>query len=86
MKLSITEQKKKNTELAKLRQQRDSFLDKARECVVYNDAAGYRFWLQAANDISNKIMALNVPDGPKTARKIEEGYLIVSLRKRAVSA
>lgn len=76
--------KEKKTTLEALREMRQSYLDKARECVVYGDSKGYHFWIDAANETSNKIMAINVPDGPKTTRRIEAGQLIVSYRKKAV--
>ena len=77
-------EKEKKTTLDTLRKLRKSYLDKARECVVYGDANGYHYWINAANETSTKIMAIHVPDGPKTARKIEAGHLIVSYRKKAV--
>lgn len=76
--------KEKKTTLEALREMRQSYLDKARECVVYGDSKGYHFWIDAANEASNKIMNINVPDGPKTTRRIEAGHLIVSYRKKAV--
>lgn len=80
-------QKKQNQEkLEALRKTRQSYLDKARECVVYNDKKGYHFWIDAANKVSTEIMALDFPDGPKTVRTIKNGELIVSIRKRPLSA
>ena len=77
-------EKEKRAQLEQLRLQRNSYLDKARECVVYGDAKGYHYWLNAANETSNKIMNTNFPDGPKTARRIEDGKLIVSYTKRII--
>lgn len=72
-------------QLIHLRRVRQNHLDKARECVVYGDAEGYHFWLNAANDVSNKIMSLNFPEGPKTDRRIENGNLIISMKKKIIA-
>lgn len=84
--MSRKQKKQKHETLEVLRQTRKSYLDKARECVVYNDKKGYHYWIDAANEISTKIMAIDFPDGPKTVRTIKDGQLIVSMRKRSVSA
>lgn len=81
----MTKKKEKKEQLNQLRSLRKSYLDKARECVVYGDAKGYHYWIDAANEVSTKIMSINVPDGPKTARKIENGKLIVSYTKRIIT-
>lgn len=75
--------KKDKERLTRLRDMRKSYLDKARECVVYGDAKGYHFWINAANEISNEIMTINFPEN-KTTRRIEKGQLIVSYRKNLV--
>lgn len=84
--MSRKEKKQKHEKLEALRKTRSSYLDKARECVVYNDKQGYHFWINAANKISNEIMSLDFPDGPKTVRTIKDGELIISMRKRPLSA
>lgn len=84
--MSRKQKKEKKETLEALRQTRKSYLDKARECVVYDDRKGYHYWLNAANEISTKIMAIDFPDAPKTVRTIKDGELIVSMRKRSVSA
>lgn len=84
--MSRKEKKMKKETLEALRITRQSYLDKARECVVYNDKSGYHYWMDAANQISTKIMSLDFPDGPKTVRTIKDGELVVSIRKRSISA
>ena len=81
--MSKKEEKQKKEMLEALRRTRQSYLDKARECVVYNDKDGYHFWINAANETSTKIMSINFPDGPKTVRTIKDGELIVSIRRQA---
>lgn len=82
-KMSKKEERQKKEQLEALRRTRQSYLDKARECVVYNDGEGYKFWKNAANELSTKIMSINFPDGPKTVRTIKDGELIISMRKRS---
>lgn len=77
--------KQTKARLEQLRKQRKSYLDKARECVVYGDAKGYHFWISAANDVSNRIMSIHTPEGTKTVRWIEDGQLIVSYAKKAIA-
>ena len=84
--MSRKQKKQKNETLKALRETRQSYLDKARECVVYDDRKGYHYWLNAANEISTQIMSIDFPDGPKTTRTIKDGELIVSMRKQSVSA
>jgi len=81
----MSKSKEQKARLERLRQMRNSYLDKARECVVYGDAKGYHFWITSANEISNQIMAINVPGGTKTVRRIEKGNLIVSYRKKIIT-
>ena len=82
MRISVAEKKRKKDMLAALRQQRDSYLEKARECVVYNDAKGYYFWLESANQVCQRIEAIHWPDGPKTERRVRAGEVIITLRKQ----
>lgn len=84
--MSKKEKRQKKETLEALRITRQSYLDKARECVVYNDKDGYHYWINAANEISTRIMSLDFPDGPKTVRTIKDGELVVSIRKRSISA
>ena len=82
MRTSAAEKKQKRDELARLRQLRQSYLDKARECVVYGDAQGYYFWLDAANQVITQIERINWPDGPKTERKVRAGEVIITMRRQ----
>ena len=81
MRTSAAEKKQKRDELARLRQLRQSYLDKARECVVYGDAKGYYFWLESANQVITQIEQINWPDGPKTERRVRAGEVLITLRK-----
>lgn len=75
--------KTKKSKLAELRERRNSYRDKARECAVYDNARGYRFWMRAANETSDLIMALDFPDVPKTPRS---GLLSEFIKEEAARA
>lgn len=82
MRLAAAERKRKNDQLSQLRRQRDSYLEKAMECVVYNDVKGYYFWLESANQVCQRIEAIHWPDGPKTERRVRAGEVLITLRKQ----
>lgn len=82
MRTSAAAKKQKRDELARLRQLRQSYLDKARECVVYGDAKGYYFWLESANQVITQIERINWPDGPKTERRVRAGEVIITMRRQ----
>lgn len=63
-----TKRKEKKARLTHLRSIRNSYLDKARECAVYDDAQGYAFWHRAAAEISNEITQISLPESKSYAR------------------
>lgn len=65
---NIMKAKETKEQVRRLRSLRDGYLAKARECAVYDHAAGYAFWIKAAAEISNEITNITLPEAKSYAR------------------
>ena len=72
---------KRRKEIRAKRLLKQSYLDKARECAVYNDAYGYAFWLDAAKEVSNQISLLTHGEGVTSPSRSIYDYSIIRFKR-----
>ena len=67
--------RKEKKEVKRLRALRQSYLDKMRECVVYDHLAGYNHWRLCAVDVSNRIYSLTHSGAVRRPSMVAVEYL-----------
>lgn len=74
--------RKERKELKRLRGLRQSYMDKARECAVYDHPAGYDHWRLCAVDVSNRIYSLTHGGASRRPSDVAVEYLSYHEAKR----
>ena len=67
--------RKEKKEVKRLRVLRKSYLDKMRECVVYDHLSGYRYWKLCAEETSNRIYSLTHSGAVRRTSMVADEYL-----------